>query len=251
MSLGVVLGGSAFAFWVAKKPAASFERSDNSQKTLLSKNGVSQDGENVTDKAAQGLLSEYLSTQAGRDSISKEEQDRLTQDLAEKVRQENLRADPYVIGDLNLVEDSNEAYRAYGNALGAIFFRYENIHKESEVAVMRTAFATKNATELSKILDHSTTYQDLSKDLSKVSVPRSLADIHLRFLNGYASISSALRDISVVFEDSLRGMIGIKSYEESLTEVVTATEDLRAFFSKNTVTFKETEPGFPFVRVRP
>lgn len=249
LAVGVVLAGGAFIVWTSQKPAASFERETRSGGDLPKPFGQSSD--NITARTAQGLLSEYLTAQEGRDSLTEEERQRIAEDVAEQVRQKNAWEPPYVLGDLPLTEDSPAVYRAYGNALGTIFARYEKNALESEIVVMKRAFASRDRTELAKILVNADAYRSIAEDLSRVSVPRSLADIHIRFLNGYAGIAYSLTETEVVFEDSLRGMTGIKLYSDQLDAIVLATIDLRSFFSSHQITFSEAEPGFPLAAVRP
>lgn len=249
MALGVVLAGGALALWASQKPAASFARDTASEDPLANAGGKPSD--NVTVRTAQGLLSEYLAASEGRDTLTDEERRRITEDVAEQIRTENVRENTYVLGDLPLVEDSAAAYRTYGNALGTIFARYEKNALESEVAIMKRAFANRDRNELAKILVHADAYRSIAEELSRVSVPRSLADIHLRFVNTYAGIAQSLTEISVVFEDSVRGMTGIKAYSEHLGNLGTATTDLRTFFSDHQIVFSTTEPGFPLAASAP
>ena len=243
IALSVVLGSSALVFWATKKPATSFERGDTSWENTLPQNGGDQKIQPVTEQAADSILSEYIAAKKTDGETSQEDLDRITGAVAEGIRKETTGVAAHTLSDLKLVSDSAQSYRDYGNAIGLIFSRYEKNTGENEITIMRTAFSSKSSAEISKLSMNVSTYAKLSKELATVPTPKSLADIHLRFLNGYDGMARALGDIQTVFSDSVRGMVGIALYDHHLKTIISATIDLQKFFSVNTVSFTKEEPG--------
>ncbi|MHB8651923.1 MAG: hypothetical protein ACYC8S_02195 [Minisyncoccota bacterium] len=203
---------------------------------------------NLTQSAAQGLVTEYISAVKDNsgNSLSPSDQTQLAQTIAQKVAAESTSSPQYVKGDLKLVADSSGAYQAYGNALATLFASYTQQYPQNEVDAMRAGIQNKDRIELAKLSTTAVVYQKLATDIASLQVPLSLSDIDVNLLNGYTGLGKSLLDVQAVLDDSMRGFIGITEYEYSANQVVLATKSLSSFFAENHMVFSASEPGALF-----
>lgn len=255
MALGgtiIILIGAGL-FFVYQKNTAVFVRTGDTastdwKETLGQGKGPANTTANLTQSAAQGLVTEYISAvkdNSGND-LSKSDQAELAQTVAQRVAAESTSSPQYVTGDLKLVADSEEAYRAYGNALATLFASYTKQYPQNEMDAMRAGIENKDRTELAKLSTTAVVYQKLATDIASLQVPISLSTIDLDFLNGYAGLGKALLDVQNVLDDSMRGFIGITEYEYSANQIVGTTKALRSFFSEKHIVFSASDPGSMF-----
>lgn len=247
-----MIGGISGAYWISQKAKVSFDRtgetlSQRGWESTISKNTDSSvASKNITATTAEGLLSDYLTTKkdSGGEALSADERAQIAADLAKKATEENTWKPAYVLGEVNLLEDSPEAYRTYANAVGSLFLTSAKNYPDNEATLMRQAFTSGDPVDFAKLSPNAAAYRILAKDLAKVPAPRSLANIHLRFMNDYTAIAQALMDIQNIPQDGMRGMVGITIYNEHLTDALRAGKDLADFFTKNNVTFSPQESGY-------
>ena len=226
----------------------SFERAGNglpgNWENTISKNTVPS-SKNITLDASQGLLSDYLTTEkASGQALSPDEREKIATDLAKRVSTESEQKPTYSLENVKLVEDSLDAYRTYANAVGGLFLASAKNYPDNEATLMRQAFASGDPVDFAKLSPNAAAYRTLAKDLAKVPAPRSLANIHLRFMNDYTAIAQALVDVQNIPQDGMRGMVGITIYNKHLTDALRAGKDLADFFTKNSVTFSPQESGY-------
>lgn len=185
------------------------------------------------------------------EALSAGERAQIAADLAKKVSDENAQKPTYVLGDVKLAQDSSDTYRTYGNAVGGLFTATAKNYPDNEVAIMQQAFTTNDPADFAKLSPNAAAYRTLAVELAKIPAPRSLAPIHLRFMNDYAAIAQALADVGNTLGDAMRSMVGITSYNQHLTDALTAGKDLADFFTKNNIVFSPEEQGHPLTAKTP
>jgi len=165
----------------------------------------------------------------------------------------NFDAKKYVtntqVVHLNVSSDNSiEAMRAYGNAFGVLIERYTKRTHRTEEEILEDALTTKNTKALQELQLPAITYKNFAKDLLVLRVPSSLAQAHLKIVNGYDGMSKGLLGLQKLFIDPVEGGGAYQVYTDQRFKVTEGYAEIVASFHKNGVTFTPDELGYPFYR---
>ena len=256
MILGILIL-AALGLWgiflVSRKTEPTFARPNDtgtasgSWSNTLPKGTALSSPDNITTKAADDLLTAYLTArQETGQELTAEERAQVAAEAATKLTTSTTPAAIYTLADLAVEEDSAENDRAFGNALGALFTTYAHNYTTNEIAIMTQAFNDKSAAELAALAPNASAYRHLAEDMTKVAVPRAFADIHLKLINDYSQMGAALTDIQSVFTDGIRGTIGITTYSKALKDSFATVLSMADLFVQHKVLFSQEESGAVF-----
>ena len=256
MILGILIL-AALGLWgiflVSRKTEPTFARPNDtgtasgSWSNTLPKGTALSSPDNITTKAADDLLTTYLTArQETGQELTAEERAQVAADAATKLTASTTPATVYTLADLVVVEDGATEDRAFGNALGALFATYTKNYTTDEIAIMKQAFADKSAAELAALAPNASAYRHLAEDMTKIAVPRAFADIHLKLINDYSQMGAALIDIQSVFTDGLRGTVGITTYTQAFNDTFVTVLSMADLFIQHKVLFSQDEPGAVF-----
>lgn len=210
------------------------------------KNPIKTNYENkitMTNAMTEDLFLNYANLKSGGSLDSKSKED-LINSIANKIsKKDNLRI--YTKRDLKVIPDSDVNLKNYGNEIATIFLKYTQNPKVdyNVVNILNKIITTKDDKYYSELKPSILAYKDISKELLKVSTPKSSAVVHLAMINIYETISASLEDISKTPSDSLRGLIGVSRYNQQMKQVQIVIKALSNVFIKNKIVFSENEPG--------
>jgi hypothetical protein len=143
--------------------------------------------------------------------------------------------DIYTLTDLTVFTPTDkESIRSYGNAFISVILKNFEPYKDKKNTYLKNIEAT------------ATIYEQIARDLSKLSVPKEIAATHLKETNNYNKLASNFRDISNYPNDPLRGLVAIKEAQQIEQ---TQKEDytiLSKYFKDNGIIFNKDEPGYHF-----
>lgn len=155
----------------------------------------------------------------------------------------------YQIIDLNITSDNSiPAMRAYGNAFGALIVQYTKRTHRTEEEILKDALEKKNNKTLQELQLPAITYKNFAKDLLLLPVPSSLAQHHLKVINGYDGMSEGLLGMQKLFLDPVEGGGAYQVYTSQRLNVTGGYAGIVALFHENNVTFTPDELGYPFYR---
>lgn len=133
--------------------------------------------------------------------------------------------------------------KSYGNSFASIRNRYENQYldnplvKEGEVANLIDPKFQEG------LIRFSDAYKKMATELSKLSVPKDLAETHMEILNAYMASSDGLRELSMISKDPVMAMIGTQRHTEATEKESLLLEIIAENFYDNGVIFSENEAG--------
>ncbi len=113
-------------------------------------------------------------------------------------------APQYTNADLSLSAQSNEAIKAYGNAVMAIVLAHPKANYQDTVLAVGKATDTGAKANLALLPPIQKEYRALLQELLAVPVPPSLAPLHLKVVNDFATIVASYDDMSATLDDPLR-----------------------------------------------
>lgn len=216
--------------------------SANNSPTRTQKGNVTIDA-NVTEATsttnliAQRLVAEYLIAQ--RSSATSTINDTDAKNIANLLAQE-VALPPekdYQLKDLNIsTSNSSDAYTLYAKALSALITKHTATEQqENDLTILITAMNTGDAATLSKLKGKVDLYQKLINDLLALTVPSSLAPIHLHLIENYEALRSATVGLESMLTDSAIGTAALARYKEGSDGLNTTSGEYVDFFAKQSI----------------
>lgn len=146
--------------------------------------------------------------------------DKLSSSLAEKIKN-SVPEKVFSISDLNVIQDDSiQAIKNYSAALDSINKKYPA--KQTVLQILSKFTADENNVDSSVLSELTPIIDNTNKtitDMIKMSVPRSLAQIHLDILNALERSVENVRDIQLYDTDPIIALQGISQYDKNKDEL--------------------------------
>ncbi len=153
----------------------------------------------------------------------------------------------YTRSDILIVPDvTPKELRVYGNAVSHAYAIHTKPGAEAEFVVLNRALVTNNKADFAKLADAADMYWNGAQELLKLPAPESLAGFQLAIINSTVGLSYAIRDLSVMPDDPLRGVLGLRSYYERFQSLVSSISAMSRYFAAFNIHFSPTEDGYMF-----
>jgi len=154
----------------------------------------------------------------------------------------------YTYNDLKIADtDDKEAMKIYGNEIGLIITKYYYMTRNrTELDIIRNMLNNKYSKDTEKITEFDEFikyYEDASLELLDLTVPESIAELHLETINTLNSIAESLRTTQLFYSDPLVGVSGIIKYQKEAAKLTGFSQHLQVYFAKNRIKFDRDEPG--------
>ena len=81
-------------------------------------------------------------------------------------------------------------------------------------------------------------------DAAALVVPRSAADLHLKFLNAAGLVGSTLSNLRLILSDPIVGLPALKNYSDNVAELETALRDINTYLSGQNIVYNKAESGY-------
>ncbi len=184
--------------------------------------------DNLTQNLSKNFLTSYLSAQDQTGTLSSDSQNSVVQNVISNISKPAF-AEKFTLGGLTIFDPINkEEIKAYGNSFGLI-----------SQGDWNTYFKITNPT----YSQSAAYYQKLSVDLSKLKVPRAMADIHLQIVNNYNQMYVSLQDLDTYQNDPLKGMWAVQIFRNNQNIMPTFYIKLANYFKTNGIIFSKDETG--------
>lgn len=191
----------------------------NSEK--IGQNNDNQNTENLTetDKFARELFATITSLNQNG-AMDQATADKISSSLAEKIKNSPAKK-VFILADLKVSKsDITLAARNYNNAL-------DNIHKKypvntNIVEVLKKFLADQNNADTNVPLELDPIIKQMKGIIGamvKISVPQSLAPLHLNFINSFQALLENLDDIRLYDTDAIVALGAISQYDQNTTKV--------------------------------
>lgn len=153
----------------------------------------------------------------------------------------------YTSRDITIVPNSDEAIRAYGNAMGQSVASRNVPKSENELDVLNRAVQTGNAKELEKIKPVANMYMLLRDDALKLSVPEAFVEEHIIMVNVYNALYQNLDDMQLVFNDPTVTLLRINRYKDDVQGLVNGFKRFYKQILLYESLFSDTDPAGVFM----
>lgn len=191
--------------------------------------GNTQGPENLTqtDKFSRELFSTVAATtQSG--SLDQATVDKISSSLADNIQNSTPRK-VFTISDIKVIkDDSVQAVKKYNDMMDSIHAKYPV--KGSAIDILQKFLADGNNVDTSALLELDPiikSIQGIIDGVVKMSVPQSLASLHLDFLNGLERVEENLNDIRLYDSDPIVALSGISQFDQNNTLLESSVTNLK------------------------
>lgn len=198
-----------------------------------------------TDKLARDFFARYMElNQVGLTGDAASQ----TELIGQVLKNGMVLATPktYSLKDIVVIQDtSTVAIKKYGNEVGGIFQRNQNLGRD-EAVIAREAVEKEEPEILKEIDPIISIYKNIVQSLLKVQVPQNEAKMHvdtINAMNKFLFVAESLRQTNV---DPLRGLQGASTYLEAGESLFNALRALSRHFSSLGISFTTSEGGAIF-----
>lgn len=196
---------------------------------------------NVTDTVARSLLINLSNEKAQGLGDDAPTQDAL---VAQALSQ--LPPAPpasYTAQDLTTEDSSSANLHAYGNAVMVAFGAHTGATSQATYETIATATDSQNPADLAPLAGIQAQYQGLADDLSKISVPQTLAPLDLQALNDIASAAQTFDGMQTLISDPLRAVQSLQQYQDDLNAADLVFTSIAQELNTDGIIFNKDEPG--------
>jgi len=180
-----------------------------------------------TDAFSQAFLVKYLMLKQQNGNLDEASKQELVNALTSNMVKTDLPV-IYKISDLKISEDtSSAALKKYSQKMNEIFNKkYKNPTPGDEYYILEDAMVNGKLERLTELKSMVEMYKNMQIDYLNVSVPKSIADYHLKFLNSLAGLERATGKFGNTEEDPLNGLLAIKEYQVAASNYISSLESI-------------------------
>lgn len=131
--------------------------------------------------------------------------------------------------DIKTTESTGASLTDYKKNVNAILKSNSNENLGNELVTVAKALESDSGGPLDELKDNITAYNTLENKLSKLLVPRNLAEKHLAVLNSIYKTKKSVENLMEVINNPLIGMTGISQYNTYSKELVSTLTDLKNY----------------------
>lgn len=200
----------------------------------------------LTDKIAREAFTQY--------ALLKQNGTQITPEIAQQVALNIISKQPLqediqkftALHLTNVIPDSDDSIREYGNALWDIMLEHtpKNVQLENEYVVLLTALQKENPDYLKKLDPIIEGYHNTVTALIAMPVPQSAVQKHLDFVNSMNVILARIEDMRAYYTDTVRGLEATTYYSVNVLAFQKTTKQLISYFSEKGIEYVEGESGY-------
>lgn len=206
--------------------------------------GESYTTDTETDIISKKLFAEYINLkQSG--NFNEESVAAAANNLVAEEIQNKKVIQYYFPKDIKTFSSDNKVLlKSYGNSFAAIRTKYQKQYLENPLVKEGETANLIDPEFLKGLIRVSEVYKNMALELSKIAVPKDLADTHIEILNNYMASSDGLKEMSALSSDPVLGMIGTQRHMEAEGKEKTLLNELAKYLIKNKITYSQNEPGY-------
>jgi Flp pilus assembly protein TadG len=175
-------------------------------------------GDNLTDKLALNLTSNYLLAR-DQGTLSTEDRQKLLTQLTSDAATLAARAQIYKKGDLRITESTAANASAYKEGLLKAITDSANTVGTSEEDTMEATKVSQKLESLAPLIKVAPVYEKLDKILLAMPVPSALASEHLQLVNNISGAAFGLRVMATKASDPTTLVLGYGAYRNAYLNI--------------------------------
>lgn len=186
-----------------------------------------EDDLSESQKLGRSLYTALLAIRESGSELTKEDQEKITDNIANYISELNIGRTLYVREDLNLVENTQELSYAYRDELVKLF---EDNPIESRDIELLTDAVENSAAYATRITETRTRYETIETTLAEMSVPYAIGGRHTELLNSIAQMTGGLTNLDSEEEDDLVSLAMLVQLDDIFTKITEAIDNIYRYF---------------------
>jgi hypothetical protein len=213
---------------------------ENKKKELKMEQGVSLDEQNLTEteKFAREFFTSYTAMKSSG-QIDNDAINNFSNALGQKIVNPEL-LDRYKDTDIKTNNDDiSNVKKKYYTDVQKLFRSYQTAGIGSEIDIISKGLVANSqnggagdADQYNKLPIIANAYQDFAKKMIEMTVPKSIADYHLKIINDSNNTGISVLNMAKVIKDPIIGLSGLSQYQKYSEDLVKSVSDLETFLLK-------------------
>jgi hypothetical protein len=238
---------------LSKGPQVNIPKNDTWQKDLspliLKQNDFStveaSSTSNVTDRVSESLMANYISLRQSGNLNDTSAQILIEQAVKFSETGSTIQV-TYTTGNIIVSPDNSKAaITTYGAELGNVFKTNKSAQTKSEILLFSQILESQDKSRISELKDAASIYRHIIASIRNIKVPSSYSAHHIEVLNNLDKIASSIDDMALIFDDPIRSMQAIGTYEAGYAGFSSAINKIRFQIIKtDKVIYKQGESGY-------
>ncbi len=203
----------------------------------------------LTDQVGVAFMQEIIRAK-GYGAVGKSEEEV----IAETVEQIAARATDEIFDfrDITVSQDtSNEAIRAYGNAMANAIILNSNPNLRHELLILKDVAEKQSPEAAAELALLAEVYKKMLDDSMAISVPTIFVKEHLDTINVYNALYQDILSMSKGLSDPMLSLVRLKRYEEDALGLAYAFQNLYTAFEPYAAVFERDDSAVFFVNFSP
>jgi len=196
----------------------------------------------MTTVYARRFMEAYLTLKNQKGELTDSDKDGLIESLMNNIKSDIKIKDSYDISNIKIIGGQKANLEKYAREIKKILIDEKPI-KENVVIVFNRLLKNlndkKNAgtyeSDAKKILDNGEAYKQGATKLVSIEAPDILAEYHLALINNLNGMQEAVRAMSVVANDPMKGLAGFELYRQKATVFSKSFEELKIILNAKDV----------------
>jgi cbb3-type cytochrome oxidase subunit 3 len=209
---------------------------------------------NLTATAAlsRDLFARYLNLKQNNKEIDAKAQQSLIGDVLSGAN----ATEPFVAytsAGLNVVQDSSEAAKTYGNTLMKIVREKSPKRSENELLILSQIVQKGDSTGVwtKKLNLAADAYKNIAKSYSTMTVPAGFVELHVEYMNILSSIGSDISGMAKFATDPALTAGSLTRYNQDTATLSKLLNQYKEQFRGAKIVFNRNDPGFAFTTITP
>ena len=196
-----------------------------------------------TEGLSRRLFAEYLTLKKDG-ALNDEAKTQIIERFINDLPGQNGATDLFVVTDIKTTSDNSQmAYKRYGNILGLLVADMTKPVKEDELEIFSRAVQTDNDEELKKLEPAKETFEGIASAIILMEVPSDLADNHLILVNSLVGAYYALSAMQEVSKDPALALGGLNAYQYEIEVITGSFKTISEIVKNKGVVYSPKEAG--------
>lgn len=131
----------------------------------------------------------------------------------------------------------------YANKFWSIRAKYQNLYTQNANLNKNSITDSSSPAYIQVMIYAGNLYVQMADELKNLSVPKELADLHLKLLNNYEMEGSSLKQLNNIDIDPVLAITGLNTYSKYSDYEDTMLQILANYFSASGIIFSKADPG--------
>lgn len=178
-------------------------------------------------KLGRSIYTALLAVQSSGVQLSIEDQETMTDNIAQHIEGLQISDTLYVREDLALVENTQEKSYAYQDTLQEYIVQYP--FETRDIELLTEAIENPDAYR-TRINEASQRYQALEENLATMDVPFAIGGRHTEFLNSVATLADGLDNLRQEEPDDLISLALLVQLDTIFNNIITSADNIQRYF---------------------